>query len=124
MKKLVELDPESFTTKEVDHKKILRSAHALRDYLQHLAPEEDQYRIKEYVLPIVDEALAGTLRLPFSALQQPLIREGADGLLPREYEKLSAPFFVAIMGMSGLGSDLIKPIHKEGKVYAWMEFED
>ena len=124
MKKLVELDPVTRTTKQFDEVKIARSAQALKEYLLSLAPDGDHLHLRELVLPIVEKALSGRLDLPFDNRNKPLRRELGEGLLPAEYNKLAAPFFVAISGMSGLGSDLIKPIRKEGKIYAWMEFED
>lgn len=123
MRKLVELDPASMMTKEFDLVKIRRSAEALRNYLLGLSSGDDQYRIRDLVLPIVEEALAGRLVLPFDVHEKPLRYESVEGLLPQEYVNLSAPFFLSITGMSGLGSDLIKPIHKDGKLFAWMEFE-
>jgi hypothetical protein len=124
MKKLVELDPNTLTTKEFDCVKIARSATELRAYLLQLSPADDQFHIKDQVLPIVERALEGTLNLPFEVQQKPLRYESTEGLLPREYNKLAAPFFVAIYGMSGLGTDALQPIHKDGKIFAWMEFED
>jgi hypothetical protein len=124
MKKLVELDPVTMTTKEFDTAKIRRSAQALKKYLLELAPDSDPLHIRQLVLPIVEQALAGTLDLPYDSRSKPLRRESGEGLLPTEYNKLAAPFFVAVSGMSGLGSDLIKPVRKEGKIYAWMEFEN
>jgi hypothetical protein len=124
MKKLVELDPVAKTTKEFDETKIKRSAQKLKQYLLKIAPDDDVLHITELVLPIVEEALSGTLQLPFDNRKKPLRYESGEGLLPSEYSALAAPFFVAISGMSGLGSDLIEPIRRDGKIYAWMEFED
>lgn len=124
MKRLVELDPDTFRTKEVDYKKIRRTAESLKSYLLSLKPEEDTYQIKKKVLPIVDAVLSDDVKLPFDARNKPLWYEGTEGLLPKDYENISGPFWVAISGMSGLGCDLIQPIHKDGKVYVWMEFED
>lgn len=124
MKKLVELDPVAMTTKEFDETKIKRSAQALKDYLLKIASDDDVLHMKELVLPIVEQAISGTMNLPFDSRKKPLRYESGEGLLPTEYSKLAAPFFVAISGMSGLGSDLIDPIRKDGKIYAWMEFED
>lgn len=124
MKKLVELDPVSMITKEFDETKIKRSAQALKEYFLKIAPDDNVLHMKELVLPIVEQALSGALELPFDNRKKPLRYESGEGLLPAEYSKLSAPFFVAVSGMSGLGSDLIEPIRKDGKIYAWMEFED
>ena len=124
MKKLVELDPISMATKEFDLIKIKRSARSLKEYLMQLGHEGDVYRIRERVLPIVEQAITGTLVLPFDNRKQPLLYEYTEGLLPREYSRFAAPFFVSIAGLSGLGSSLLEPIHKDGKIYAWMEFEE
>jgi hypothetical protein len=124
VRKLVELDPVTMTTKEVDGQKIRQSALALKEYLLKLTAAEDQYGIKSQVLPIVEAALQQSLNLPFDGRKTPLGYEGSEGLLPAEYRKLAAPFFVAITGMSGLGHELLKPIHKDGKLFVWMEFEE
>ncbi|RDI99306.1 hypothetical protein DVT68_00105 [Dyella solisilvae] len=124
MRKLVELDQVTMVTKEFDEAKIERSALALKEYLLGLTPKEDALKMKELVLPIVEQALSRTLELPFDNRKKPFRYESGEGLLPAEYSKLASPFFVAISGMSGLGSNLIDPIHKDGKIYVWMEFED
>ena len=124
MKRLVELDPFSMTSKEFDCLKIRRSGERLKQYLSNMHPDEDPYRMKELVLPIVDQALLGTMELPFDLRRKPLSHESSEGLLPAEYARLSAPFFVSISGMSGLGRDLIRPIYVDDKPFAWMEFED
>ena len=80
--------------------------------------------MKELVLPIVHQALLGTMELPFDLRRKPLSRESSEGLLPAEYGRLSAPFFVSITDMSGVGRDLIKQIYVDCKPFAWMEFED
>lgn len=124
MKRLVEIDPATMTTREFDHVKIQRSALALKAYLLQLDPSKDQCGIRSQVLPIVEEALLQTLKLPLEVRRKPLRREATEGLLPDEYSRLAAPFFVAITGMSGLGDDLLKPVHKDGKQFVWMEFEE
>lgn len=124
MKKLVELDPISMCTKEFDLVKITRSGNALKQYLLQLAPKEDVYRIKDQVLSIVEQALAGNLDLPFDVRRMPLQYESREDLLPSEYKKLAAPFLVSIAGMSGLGSDLLRPVLRDDKPYVFMEFEE
>ena len=85
MKKLVELDPVSMTTLEFDLKKIKRSAEALKHYLLQLDPTQDRYWMKELILPIVEQALQGTMTLPFDGNKEPLRYESVEGLLPNEY---------------------------------------
>lgn len=122
MKRLVEIDPNTGITKEFDQKAIRRSAQALKEYLLNLKTEDDEYNLREKVLPILEDALTGNLKFPLD--RQPLQFELTEGLLPREYSRTSARFWVYAMGIGGLGSELIQPIHKDGKAYAWMEFED
>jgi hypothetical protein len=122
MKRLVEIDPKTGITKEFDHKVIRLSAQALKDYLLNLKAEDDKYDLRGKVLPIVEDALTGNLRLPLD--RRPLEYELTEGLLPGEYSRTSARFWVYAMGMGGLGSELIQRIDKDGKAYAWMEFED
>lgn len=121
MKRLVQLDPVSKSFVEVDQKKMQRTARLLRTYLLGLDPMRDTYRIREQVLPIVDAALDGSLKVPISPLDMPLRWELTEGLLPREYSRIAAPFFNTIMGSHRTVPQIVE---KDGKLYAMMEFED
>jgi len=98
MKKIARLGPQSELSQEFDHKAIRRTAKALKSYLLELDPHEDTYGLRENILPIVEDALAGRLKLPFDDRNEPLRNEGTVGLLPREYMRISAPFWLHITG--------------------------
>lgn len=98
MKKLARLGARNEVAQEFDHKGIRRSAKALKAYLLGLDPHEDTYGLRENILPVVEDALAGRLRLPFDDRGEPLRNEGTAGLLPREYMRISAPFWLHITG--------------------------
>jgi hypothetical protein len=70
-------------------------------------------------LPLVDAALNGTMPLPYKGWESHM-RELGEGLLPRDYTRVSAPFYNTIRG-----AHLTPPqiIEKDGKRYAWAEFE-
>lgn len=98
MKKLAHLGPQSEFAHEFDHRSIRRSAKALKAYLLGLDPHEDTYGLREKVLPIVEDALAGRLKLPFDDRSEPFRNEGTVGLLPREYMRISTPFWLHVTG--------------------------
>lgn len=121
MRRLVELDPVSKRFMEVDTKRVKREALALKEYiLAAPAEEEEQFRYRSEILPIVEAALNGTLELPYRGYW-PYQWEGGEGLLPRNYSRLEANFYIPVMGSH---LDAPKIIVKDGKEYAWMEFED
>lgn len=83
---------------ECDARAIRRSAKTLKSYLLTLTPSEDRHRLREKILPIVADALAGKLKLPFDARNEPLRYEATIGLLPKEYMCVSAQFWLHITG--------------------------
>ena len=121
MRKLVELDPVSKRFMEVDTKRLNRAAQALKEYiLAAPSEEEQQLRYSKEILPIVEAALNGTLDLPYRGYI-PYVWEGGEGLLPPGYRSLEANFLVAVKGSH---LDVPEIAVKDGKEYAWMEFED
>jgi hypothetical protein len=124
MKRLVELDQETMYAKEVDVKRLKREAKVLRDYLLALPSERDDLALRQRILPFCDAAMAETLHLPLDVRDKPInvtriLDMGGD--LPPGFEDLYSNFFVVAVGGD---ADVAHPIYRDGKVFAWMEFED
>lgn len=120
IKKLVELDGEYGGWLEIDSVKLKRVATVFRDWLLTVDLSKDSFGFLEKDLPIVESALDGTMKLPFKG-NIPHNWESREGLLPKDYCKIRAPFYNTIRGA------LYEPpevIIKNGKYYAWTEFED
>jgi hypothetical protein len=120
MRKLVQLDDETWGWSEIDQVKLRRVAQEFRSWLVSVDPAEDPFGFLKHDLPLVDAALSGEMRLPYKS-SRPHTRELGEGLLPREYTRISAPFYNTIRG-----AHLVPPqiIEKDGKKYAWLVFED
>ena len=120
IRKLVELDDETWGWSEIDPVKLKRVSTEFKVWLETVDPNNDQFSFLRKDLPLVEAALNGSLTLPFKG-NYPHSRELGEGFLPREYTKISAPFYSTIQG-----SHLVPPevIEKDGKRYAWVEFED
>ena len=122
-RRLVELNA-FFYSKEVDRKRLLREARDLRDYLLKLDPKDDQHDLRRRVLPFCEEALKGTLQLPVNVRQQPVDTTrilDIGGLLPDGFEELYARFFNTA---TGARAEVAQRFEKDGKTWAWMDFED
>lgn len=123
-RRLVEIDSRSFRSKEVDLMRLKREALELKDYLLRLQPEVDTIGLRGLVMPICETALAGTLALPLDPHQKPVLTtrvEDMGGKIPKGFEELYARF---INTATGSRAEIETPIHKDGKVWAWMEFEE
>lgn len=120
IRKLVELDGEYGGWLEVDPVKLKRVATEFKNWLMMVDPKNDPFDFLKKDLPLVQLALEGTLPLPYKN-GRPHSRELGEGWLPADYTKISAPFYNAIRG--GL-EEPPEVIMKDGKYYAWTEFED
>ena len=128
-KKLVELDEGGFS-KEIDPVRLARLANEFKAWLLTIDPYDDPFGFLSEDLPLVEAALNGTLPLPYKG-QEPHYWEWHEAILPIEYGRASAPFYNTIRGMSLIinrdskgYTTGITLIEKDGKRYAWMEFED
>lgn len=120
IKKLVELNGEYGGWLEIDPVKLKRVATEFKTWLLQIDPDNDPHGFLAEDLPIVEAALNGKLPLPYSE-SDPHSWSLREGLLPREYTKVSAPFYNTIHGA------LYEPpevIVKDGRYYAWTEFEE
>lgn len=120
IRKLVELDAETWEWSEIDPLKLKRVSTEFKKWLEMVDANNDPFDFLKKDLPLVEAALNGSLALPFKG-NYPHSRELGEGLLPREYTRISAPFYNTIRG-----AHLTPPkiIEKDGKRYAWAEFEE
>lgn len=118
IRKLVELDEDGYC-KEIDHIYLNKVAQAFKTWLLALDPNNDPFGFLIQDLPIVESVQNGTMTLPYKGWR-PHSRELGEGLLPREYTRISAPFYVTIQG----ADRSVETITKDGKRYAWAEFEE
>ncbi len=117
-KRLVELDHNGRAT-ELDWKKLHRNAMAVKEYLDRHPSCPEIPNLSERAMPLVQAALDGTLAVPNT--KDPFIWEGNEGLLPGDFNKVFNKFMNIV---AGLDRDYVNRIEKDGKVYAWVEFED
>lgn len=120
MRKLVQLDDETWGWTEIDPVRLRRVSQAFKAWLTTVDPHDDPFGLLEQDLPLVEAALRGDLPLPFKG-GEPHTREIGEGWLPPAYIEISAPFYNTIRG-----AHLEPPriIEKDGKRYAWADFED
>lgn len=118
-RKLVLLDDVTWGWTEIDMVKLKRVATEFKSWLVTVDPSNDAFGFLKWDLPLVDAALNGTLALPYKR-GSPHNWEIREGLLDW-YLEIAAPFYNTIRG-----AHLTPPqiIEKDGKRYAWAEFED
>lgn len=128
-KKLVELDGGGFST-EIDSVRLKRVATEFKKWLLTIDPSNDQFGFIQKDLPLVEMALNGSMQLPFKG-SYPHSRELGEGWLSKDFREISAPFYNTIRGMDLVVEEDskgnikgLKIIEKDGKRYAWAEFED
>jgi hypothetical protein len=64
-RKLAKFDPESGYFLEIDPIPVRRAAAALKSYIERcIDPDNDEYGIREQILPLCKGALDGTLKMP------------------------------------------------------------
>lgn len=119
IRKLVELDKETWGWSEIDPVKLKRVASEFKDWLLTIDRNNDPFRFLEEDLPLVEAVLNKQLPLPYKG-SKPHTYEWREDLLPQEYKKICAPFYNTIRG-----AHLEPPqiIEKDGKRYAWADFE-
>lgn len=119
IKKLIELDGEYGGWLEIDPIKLKRVATIFREWLMVVDPGNDPFGFLKKDLPIVDQALKGELSLPYK--KEPHARDLGERILPEEYMKNSSPFYNVIRGAL---DDPPQVINKDGRYFAWTEWED
>jgi hypothetical protein len=118
IRKLVQLDDDGWCM-DIDMVKLKRVAAEFRAWLMTVDPSNDLFGFLKQDLPLVDAALKGEMLLPYKGWE-PHMRELGEGLLPGDYTRVSAPFYNTIRG----ADRSIETVTKDGKRYAWAEFED
>ena len=80
--------------------------------------------LRRKVIPFTSAALKGTLSVPLEpsakAIDVTRFEDMYDGSLPPGFEHLYACFFNTAIGAR---ADVENKIEKDGKLWAWMEFE-
>lgn len=136
MRKLVKKDENGRLT-EVDVKAMRREALALQRYIDEApAAEKAEFKYHEWLQPVIDAALDGTLRIPY--MHQPynfrLMDEGLLPWLPEQFLERYVRFLARIEGAVELsscstieGGGYIPRASEEiidGDRYEWVIFED
>ncbi|MDP2066525.1 MAG: hypothetical protein U1E02_09110 [Hydrogenophaga sp.] len=119
VRRLVELDGEYGGWLEIDPVKLKRVATEFKSWLLTVDPNNDPFGFLMRDLPLVEAALTGSLKLP--SKNYPHAKELGEGWLPDDYCEISAPFYNTIHGALYAPPEVIQ---KDGKYYAWCEFED
>jgi len=120
IRKLIEINGKHGGWLEIDPAKTMRVAKDFKKWLSTINPENDPFGFLKYDLPLVDSALEKKLKLPYDGAR-PHARALGEGLLPREYTKISAPFYNTIFGDM---YETPKVITIDNRYYAWVDFED
>lgn len=119
-RKLFELNGEYGGWLEIDPVKVQRLAKNFKKWLLTIDPKHDPFGFIKYDLPIVESALSGQILLPYKG-GHPHAKDLGERILPRDYTIISSPFYNAIRGALNEPPEVIL---KDGKYYAWTEFED
>ena len=88
IRKLVELDEETWGWSEIDPVKLKRVATEFKSWLLTVDKNKDSFRFLDEDLPLVEAALSGELPLPYKG-REPHTYEWREGLLPQEYIKIA-----------------------------------
>ena len=118
-RKLVELDGEYGGWLEIDPVKLKRITTQFKNWLTTLDPEKDSFGFLSKDLPIVESVLNGTLSLPYRQAN-PHNWEIRESLLDW-YLEIAAPFYNTLRGALHEAPQVIQ---KDGRFFAWTEFED
>lgn len=118
MRKLVQLDEDGYCM-EIDAVKLKRVTEAFKAWLMTVDPKNDPFGFLKQDLPLVEAVLQGMLPLPFKGAR-PHSRALGEGWLPLEYANISALFYTTIRGTDRS----VNTVLKDGKRYAWANFEE
>jgi hypothetical protein len=124
MKRLVELNPKTYYSLEVDQARLLREARDLQQFLMQLPPGRINDMLRRKVLPFTSAALKGALKVPLDPGEGPIDFTRFEDLHeespPSGFEHVYACFFNTAIGAR---SDVENKVTKDGKLWAWMDFE-
>jgi hypothetical protein len=122
MRRVVQLDPQTFFAMEIDTSRLAREAKELMRCISRIPAEMDADGYYRKLVPLCEAAIAGSLPLPLDVDRTPLnlahLRDiGTE--LDAEFVELYARFMNTATGSRIEGP----PFKKDGKTWAWMEFE-
>lgn len=121
-KRLVPIDPVTGDYTEVDRKRLERETRALLEYVRsYVDPQNDEFGIYKYVVPLCESALDGTARLPVKFSDLPLQHASKEGLLPKDFDALYSSFAITI---SGTARELFDTVIINNVPHRYVNFED
>lgn len=122
MQYLVKLDPNTYRYTQVDVVRLKREAKALLDFIHtHIDPAHDEQGIWKWVVPLCEGVLQNRIKLPIPVEDRPLKYQIREGLLPRDFEELYAPFLLTITGSP---RSRTQEIVINGELYTYVDFEE
>ena len=117
---MVELNGEFGGWLEIDPVKLKRVATVFENWLLATDHGDDKFGFLIKDLSLVQAALCGKLKLPWRQTH-PHSWELREDLLPRPYTSASSDFYLTIRGSLDSPPDVVM---KDGRYYAWTEWED
>lgn len=121
-KRLVRLIGDTGFYAEIDGVKLKRIAQDLLSYIQmNTEPDNDEYGILKWVVPMCKAVLDGSIQLPVPFLDLPLSYPMREGLLPLGFQEIFSEFRVTA---SGMALNISEKIVIDGVNYTYAEFED
>lgn len=100
-KRLIKLMGDTGLYAEVDVVKLKRIAGQLLTYIQNnINPDNDEYGILKWVVPMCKAVLDDSIQLPVAYLDLPLSYPMREGLLPLDFQKIFSEFRVTVSGMA------------------------
>lgn len=121
-KRLVKLVGDTGFYAEVDGVKLKRISQNLLSYIElNIEPDNDEYGIWKWVVPMCKAVLDGSIQLPVPYLDLPLSYPMREGLLPLDFQGIFSEFRVAA---SGMALNMSEKIVIDGVNYMYAEFEE
>lgn len=122
--RLVELDSKTKLSKVVDKKRLHHETEQLRNLLLTLTKDTDTLRLREKLLPICEGILDGKIESPLYSNDLPVkitrvFDSGED--FPDGFLEIYATFSITATGGR---VDYDRCFVQDGKLWAWMEFDD
>ncbi|NHZ36090.1 hypothetical protein [Massilia rubra] len=121
-KRLVRLVGNTGFYAEVDVVKLRRIAKNLLSYIQtNIDPNNDEYGILKWVVPMCKAVLDGSIQLPVPYVDLPLSYPMREGLLPLDFQEIFSEFRVTA---SGMALTMSEKIVIDGVPHMYADFEE
>jgi len=121
MQHLIKLDPITRRYAQVDVVRLKRETGTLLDFIYtNIDPVHDEHEIWKWVVPLCERVLQDNLELPIPIQDRPLKYQIREGLLPRDFEEIYAPFLLTITGSPRSETP---EILIDGELYTYADFE-